>query len=251
VRLGKRLKRAPWVQKTVGLLAAEYLRLVWKTSRFTVEPANVYELYELHQPLIVAMWHGQHFVAPFLGKNYRVKVLVSRHADGEINAIAAERLGIGTIRGSGDHGNRFYLKGGVSAFRAMIESLAAGWNMALTADVPKVARVAGLGIIKLAAESGRPILPISVATSRRIVLDNWDRSEINLPFSRGAVIVGDPIRVPANADAKTLEAARVALERALNVASERAHALADRRPIAASPDPRPASASIPQTRESS
>jgi len=216
------------------VLTAEYLRLVWKTSRFVMEPADPYRMYETNQPLIIGVWHGQHFLMPFLRRHYRFKVLISRHTDGEINAIAAERLGIGTVRGSGDHGRRFHVKGGVAGFKGMIEALAEGWNMALTADVPKISRVAGLGIIKLAQISGRPIFPISLATSRRIVLDNWDRSEINLPFSRGAIVVGDPIRVPADADAQMLERKRSELEEALNAASDRAHAIADRRsPIAA------------------
>jgi lysophospholipid acyltransferase (LPLAT)-like uncharacterized protein len=89
--------------------------------------------------------------------------------------------------------------------------------------------VAGLGIIKLARESGRPIYAVSFATSRRIVLDNWDRSEINLPFSRGAIIVGDPIRVASDADAAALETARKQLELALDTGFERAHALVDGR----------------------
>ena len=227
--LRRRLKNQPWVQKTIGLLAAEYLRLVWHTSRFTMEPVEPYRMYKLEQPVIIAMWHGQHFLLPFLKRNYRFKVLISRHSDGEINAIAAERLGIGTVRGSGDHGQRFQIKGGVAGFVSMLDSLAEGWNMALTADVPKVSRVAGRGIIKLAQESGRPIVPVSLATSRRIVLDNWDRSEINLPFSRGAIVVGDLIRVPKDADTSALQEARGALESALNAATERAHAIADRR----------------------
>jgi lysophospholipid acyltransferase (LPLAT)-like uncharacterized protein len=99
--------------------------------------------------------------------------------------------------------------------------------MALTADVPKVSRVSGLGIIKLARESGRPIYAVSFATSRRIVLDNWDRSEINLPFSRGAIIVSDPIRVAMDADATALEDARNQLESALNAGTERAHTMVD------------------------
>ncbi len=229
MRLGRRLKNKPWVQKTVGTLAAEYLRLVWTTSRFRMEPAEPYRLYEAQQPVIIAMWHGQHFLLPFLRRQYRFRVLISRHSDGEINAIAAERLGIGTVRGSGDHGTRFHVKGGVAGFKGMLDSLEQGWNVALTADVPKVSRVAGRGIIKLAQESGRPIFPVSLATSRRIVLDNWDRSEINLPFSRGAIVIGDPIRVPPDADAATLERMRSELESALNAASNRAHILADRR----------------------
>ena len=111
----------------------------------------------------------------------------------------------------------------------MLESLEQGWNMALTADVPKVSRVAGRGIIKLAQELGRPIFPVSLATSRRIVLNNWDRSEINLPFSRGGIVVGEPVRVPKDADTTVLQQARATLEKALNAATERAHAIADRR----------------------
>ncbi len=223
------LREKAWARKAVGLLAAEYLRLVWVTSRFVMEPADPYRMYETDQPVIIGMWHGQHFLMPFLRRSYRFRVLISRHADGEINAIAAERLGIGTVRGSGDHGRRFQVKGGVAGFKGMLDLLAEGWNMALTADVPKVSRVAGAGIIKLAQVSGRPIFPVALATSRRIVLDNWDRSEINLPFSRGAIVVGDPIRVPADADAQILERIRSALETALNAASERAHAIADAR----------------------
>jgi lysophospholipid acyltransferase (LPLAT)-like uncharacterized protein len=217
------------VQKTVGVLGAEYLRLVWNTSRFTIEPADLYERVEPDLPLIIAMWHGEHFLAPFLRREHRAKVLISRHGDGELNAIAAERLGVGTVRGSGSHSLRFHDKGGVPAFKEMLEALGAGWTMALTADVPKVSRVAGRGIVMLARESGRPIYPVSFATSRRIVLDNWDRSQINLPFSRGAIVVGEPIRVAAKADPQMVEQARDALEKALDAASERAHAIADRR----------------------
>ncbi len=229
MKFARRITNTPWVQRAIGIAAAEYLRLVWKTSRFTMEPPDPFGMYEKYEPVIIAMWHGQHFLLPFFRRNYRIKVLVSRHADGEINAIAAERLGIGTVRGSGDHARRFHIKGGVGAFRNMLESLADGCNMALTADVPKVSRVAGLGIIKLAAESGRPIFPVALTTSRRIVLNNWDRSEINLPLSHGAIVVGDPVRVPAEADEQMQETARATLENALNAATERAHVIVDGR----------------------
>ena len=230
MKLTRRLMQRRWLQKTIGVAAGEYLRLVWMTSRFTVEPTDPYRLYEREQPVILAMWHGQHFMLPFLRRGYPFKVLISRHIDGEINAIAAEWLGVGTVRGSGDHGRRYNVKGGVGAFKGMMNTLADGCNMALTADVPKVARVAGLGIIKLASATGRPIFPVALATSRRIVLDNWDRSAINLPLSRGATVVGDPIHVPAEADPDALERARSALEQALNAATERAYAIVDRLP---------------------
>jgi hypothetical protein len=228
--LFRRIATATPVQKLIGALGANYLRLVWYTSRFIIEPIDLYERIDGDLPVIIAMWHGQHFMAPFMRREkYRVKVLISRHRDGEINAIAAERLGLGTIRGSGSHGGEYHRKGGVSAFREMMDTLAAGDSMALTADVPKVARVAGPGIIKLAQASGRPIYPVAMATSRRHELDNWDRSAINLPFGRCALVVGEPVRVAADADAAASETARKALEDELNRITRRAYAIVDRR----------------------
>ena len=225
----RRIAPSPVVQRFVGFMAAEYLRLVWLTNRLTIEPANLYETVEPHQPVIVAMWHGQHFMVPFLSRGHQVKVLISRHRDGEINAYAAERLGIGTVRGSGDHGRRFDVKGGVGAFKSMLNALADGYNMALTADVPKVARVAGLGIIKLARFSGRPIYPVAVATSRRIVLKNWDRSTINLPLGRAAIVSTEPITVPPNADEDMMERCRLLVQQRLVQVHERAYEILDRK----------------------
>jgi hypothetical protein len=216
-------------QQAAGAVAAEYLRLVWNTTRLVVEPDGIYEQVDRDAPVIIAMWHGQHFLAPFIRRaGDRAKVLVSRHRDGEINALAAARLGIDAIRGSGHHGSGFIGKGGVNAFKEMVNALAEGYNVALTADIPKVARVAGLGIIKLASASGRPIYPIAIATRRRIELKNWDRTAINLPFGRGGGVAGEPLRVPADADDAALERARRALEIALDAATARAYAIADR-----------------------
>jgi len=225
----KRLVGSRPFQKTTGVLAAEYLRLVWKTTWLAIEPEGVYEKVDRDAPVIIAMWHGQHFLAPFIRRaQHRAKVLVSRHRDGEINALAVEWLGIDAIRGSGNHGGGFLGKGGVSAFKEMLSALEAGYNVALTADIPKVARVAGLGVVKLASASGRPIYPIAIATRRRVELNNWDRTAINLPFGRGGGVAGEPICVPADADAAALETARCALEASLNAATARAYALADR-----------------------
>lgn len=226
--LKKRIATSRPFQLAVGILAAQYLRLVRNTSRVVVEPADFYERAEPDQPVIVAMWHGQHFMVPFFRKpHHKVKVLISRHRDGEVNAIAAERLGVGTVRGSGDHGGRFDRKGGVAAFKGMLDALAEGYNMALTADVPKVSRVAGNGIVMLARLSGRPIYPVAATTSRRIELETWDRTEVNLPFSRFAIVVGEPIRVAADADEAAMERARQAVEAGLNAASARAHEIVD------------------------
>lgn len=225
----KRIVTSAAFQKAVGTAGAWYLRLVWYTNGKTIEPADIYD--KVITPAIVAMWHGQHFLAPFIKPSkgqFRAKVLISRHRDGEINAIAAENLGIGTIRGSGAHNGEFQRKGGFTAFTEMIEALKQGYNVALTADVPKVARVCGLGIIKLAQHSGCPIYAVAIASSRRKILNNWDRSAVNLPFGRIGLVAGEPISVPRDADAATLEAARQQVENELNRVTTRAYELADR-----------------------
>ena len=226
----KRIGRQRWVQVTLGTLAAEYLRLVYTTTKVRIDPPDGYARIDANVPVILAMWHGQHFLGPFMRRaTDRGKVLISRHRDAEVNAVVCERLGVETIRGSGDNGAEFIRKGGLGAFRQMLNALADNYSVALTADVPKVSRVAGLGIVMLARESGRPIFPVALATSRRYVLDNWDKTTINLPFSRGAAVCGEPVRVPPDATDETLEQYRRQVEENLNAATARAYAIADNR----------------------
>ena len=73
---------------------------------------------------------------------------------------------------------------------------------------PKVSRRAGLGIVTLARMTGRPIFPIAVVTSRRYDFRSWDRASMGKPFGHGAMVLGDAIRVPREADDAALEAAR-------------------------------------------
>ena len=229
-RLLRDTLRGSWFQRGIGFLAAEYLKFVWRTNRFTLDPPGLYERVERQLPAIFAFWHGQHFMTPFIKTkdSHVAKVLVSLHPDGEYNAIAAERLGIGTIRGSGDHGSGFHRKGGISAYREMVRALEENYKVAMTADVPKRSRIVGLGIIMLARESGRPIMPFAMATSRYIRLNNWDRTTINLPFGRGALIGVEEVYVPSDADAEKMEELRLKLEAILNEATRRAYAMVGR-----------------------
>ena len=224
----KQIAASPAFMDAAGWLGAGYLKLVWHTSRSTLEPATIYETIQM--PAIITMWHGQHFMMPFIKRpEYRAKVLISRHRDGELNARAAKYLGIDTIRGSGAHNGEFNRKGGATAFAEMLDALKQGYNVALTADVPKVSRVAGLGVIKLAQYSGRPIYSAAIASSRRIELSNWDHTAVNLPFSRLGMVASEPIYVAKNADPRALEAAREKVENELNRVTARAYAIADRK----------------------
>jgi len=39
-KLIRNVLRSSWVQRAVGFLAAEYLRLVWLTNKFSFDPAR-------------------------------------------------------------------------------------------------------------------------------------------------------------------------------------------------------------------
>ncbi|MDF2620670.1 MAG: hypothetical protein K0S00_3329 [Xanthobacteraceae bacterium] len=234
----RRLRTSPTVRTVLGRTMASYLRLVWRTQRVVMEPANLYELADAQLPMILTFWHGQHFLTPFLVKPYhRARVMISRSADADVNAIAAEALGIGAVRGSGAQGRDFRTKGGFNATVEMIRHLGEGTNVAMTADVPKIARVAGLGVVTIAKHSGRPIYPVAIATSNRILAKSWDRAAIHLPFGRAAVVAGDGLRVPADAGPEELDAARHELQRQLDEITARAEALVGRPAKAAAAEP--------------
>jgi hypothetical protein len=222
----KRLGKTRYAQEALGFFLAAYIWLVRRTNRFVIEPQDLDAFVAGQTPVIVAMWHGQHFMVSFAWPKavVRMAALISRHGDAGANAAALRRLGVASIRGSGGRAERMREKGGAPAMREMLRALSEGTSVALTADVPKRARVAGLGIVTLARLSGRPIAPVAVVTSRRFDFKSWDRASIGKPFGRGAIVVGDLIRVPPDADKARMEDCRKAIEAGLDAVHRLAYA---------------------------
>lgn len=212
-------------------LFAQAMRFVRITNPTVAGSAPLSGTYDADGPGIIALWHGQHLLAPvFYPKNRGLVAMVSRSADAELNAMVVEKFGIETVRGSGGRSpGKHYDKGGAKALVALKKALDAGKNVCMIADIPHgTPRDAGLGIILLARLSGRPIIPAAIATSRRKVLErSWDRTAINLPFGRSAVSVGELIHVPKNADEAEMERQRRLLTDTLNAATRKAYALVD------------------------
>jgi lysophospholipid acyltransferase (LPLAT)-like uncharacterized protein len=211
-----------------GWLLAVHYKAVGLTNSVVHSPeTDYYKPFDSNQAVIIAFWHGQHFLVPFIGWHpERLNILVTTHKDGEIVARACGHFGLRCIRGSG--GGDFVRKKAVRAFTTMLHALQRNESVVMTADVPKVARVAGLGIVTLAKHSGCPIIPVAMATSRRYELSNWDRTCINLPFGRMSAVRGEPIWVARHADDAALEAARAKVEQDMNEVTVRAYELCDR-----------------------
>jgi lysophospholipid acyltransferase (LPLAT)-like uncharacterized protein len=227
----KPLAQSHFSKNVLASMLAHGLRFIKLTNPLVEGSSDLEQARKEMTPAIVALWHGQHLLAPAIFKGAQgVVAMVSRSADAEMNAMVVEKLGLEAVRGSGGRdGSNHMDKGGARALIALKKALDAGKNVAMIADIPKgTPRDAGLGIVTLAKLSGRPIIPLAVATSRRKVLEkSWDKTTINLPFGRGAAIVGDPILVPADAGEAEMEEKRQEVTAGLNAATERAYRLVD------------------------
>jgi 3-deoxy-D-manno-octulosonic-acid transferase len=99
----------------------------------------------------------------------------------------------------------------------MLKQLAAGACVGITPDGPRgPAMHASPGIVNVARLAGVPIVPVVFATSRRRVLDSWDRFHLAEPFGRGVFLWGEPIEIDRELDDAGLEHARFLVEGRMN-----------------------------------
>lgn len=224
----KKLATSHTVLTLAGKAIGYWLRFIHASSRLVKDPEPDYLRVWGDFPAIIALWHGQHFMAPLVRhRDHEVRALVSRSGDGQLNAAAMEVLGVESVRGSGGRNRQKTLsKGGVSALKHLITTLRQGLSVVMTVNVPKSRagpRECGMGVIMLAKLSGRPIIPSAYASHWRVDLDTWDKASINLPFSKAAFVIGDPIYVARDLDDDAMEQARQQVEAELNRVTEEAY----------------------------
>jgi lysophospholipid acyltransferase (LPLAT)-like uncharacterized protein len=219
----------PWLRSLAGKGLALYLRLVQATTRVEHVPADRNErltrFAEL-RPAIMVSWHTNILALPFFlepGMGEFV-ALASPHADGQIGAAAITAFGYRAIVGTGASHRQTEGTGGTGAFRAMLKELAEGRSVYLSGEVPPIpGRHVSMGIIALARASGRPIIAIAAAGTRRTVFERlWDKMEIYHPFGRAVVIADGPLFVDetiSNEDAR--DRLKTLLDSALDEAQRR------------------------------
>jgi 3-deoxy-D-manno-octulosonic-acid transferase len=191
----------------LGSLLARYIRFVHNSSRQTQEMTERFERHSHSHPCVVAMWHGQFMLMPMVRRpGFEADAMLARHRDAELMGATLADFDIRLIRGAGA-GGRNKDRGGGHAYRAAVQTLREGRSVAMTADVPGSGepRRAGLGVVLVARQSGRPVLPLAIATSHYISLNTWSRFTINLPWSDLGFAVGKPVHVPRTAEGAELE----------------------------------------------
>ncbi len=233
MRLSKRLLKSRAGQGLLARVAAAYVRLVTLCTRWRIEDAELKPLLAAGEVGILAFWHGRLLMMPmsWKGRPRPFHMMISEHRDGALIARAIARLDLQTVAADSKSGAR-------AALRAMKRHMDAGGWVGITPDGPKGPRMrAKPGAIKLAQLSGRPIVPVSLGMSRRRIVSSWDRFLLAWPFGRGVIRFGAPIRVPRDADAATLEAARRQLEDSLNALTEEVDRRCGVPAVAPAPEP--------------
>jgi lysophospholipid acyltransferase (LPLAT)-like uncharacterized protein len=208
----KRTGRRPAVQRALAWSAAQHIRLVRGTTAWTtVNGTAAAAAWGGDAPAIVAFWHNRLMMMPYCWPvPLPFHMLISSHPDGQLIARTVAHFGITTIAGSSR-------RGGLEALRLMTRKLKSGESVGITPDGPRGPRMrAGDGALVLARLTGAPILPAAAAVSRRVVLRTWDRLLVALPFGQGAMVWGEPIRVPRDTDDAAMAAYRTQLEAELN-----------------------------------
>ncbi len=222
--LAKRIGKSESLRGALCWLAAQYIRLVWASGRWSVTgDGPPRRLWDDGRPFILAFWHNRLLMMPRCWRRgVPIHMLISQHRDGQLIARTVAHFSIRTVAGS-------TTRGGAGALRAMLKALKAGECVGITPDGPKGPRQrASDGIVAVARMSGCPIIPVTYAVARRKLLRSWDRFVVPLPFTRGVIAWGEPIEVPRDGDE---EEARRRIEAAMNALADAADAAVGAEPV--------------------
>lgn len=150
------------------------------------------------QRFIYAFWHQRQVFFTVSHRGDKMSVLISKSVDGEmISETIRLCCGVASVRGS-------TTRGASDAVRGLITALRSGLDLGITPDGPKGPKEEiKEGVLYLAQKLGVPILPITNASSNRLILrKTWDQFQIPMPFGRSVVVYGEPIFVGLADDLK-------------------------------------------------
>ncbi len=229
-RKSLRFRILKWILPRLAYLASY---LFFGTARIRhVDKQHFDKFVKRGRPIIWACYHQGVLLLPFLlrdpGLGWRI-AMVSSSLDGDLIAETMRLFGQHAARGSST-------RGGKRALQVMTEMLNRGnregkvpHHGLFTVDGPQgPAGVTKIGAIKLAKETGLPVVPVNWWAWPRIQFRSWDRTILPLPFARLVIVYGEEIRVPPDATAEEMERLRGVLDRRLQDVLDRAKAASGR-----------------------
>ncbi len=233
----KMILRSAIVATLLGWLIWAYMALCNRTIRWTVEgDEDALKIWLGYPNIIVAAWHSTILLLPsgwnriiqkWPNQKTRSAMLISLSKDGEPVANAIKHLGLEAVRGSSTHKGKKRDKGGMKALAEALRILKNGGGICITPDGPRgPAEIAQSGPIIMSQRTDAPILPYAIVSSPRRRLNTWDRFRIPYPFTRGALVFGEPVIAGDQDDRESL---RLKLETNLNAAMARAESLVEKK----------------------
>jgi lysophospholipid acyltransferase (LPLAT)-like uncharacterized protein len=206
-RSRRELTRSRLLLYRVAVVVAWWLvRSLWATCRITHvagrEAAG--QAVREHQSLIPVYWHqhllfGAHALLDLRRDGLKPGFLVSPSVDGTGPAMLVEKVGGEVIRGSSTNTGARALK---DYYELVVKRQV---SPVITPDGPRgPLHEVKPGAIMLAQITGKPILPIAVAHAWQYTFRTWDAFELPLPFSRVAIVYGEPVKVARAMDAAAL-----------------------------------------------
>ncbi len=205
--------RHPLLLHWVPPLAKAVMSLVYRTCRKTVVNLDAeQQLVAQGRPILYTCWHGQlaYVFCTFPDRPRPIVLLASPSFDGDLISRVAQRFGATVFFGSRN-------KGGLTALKKIAARMRQGNYGGIIADGSRGPyHHLQKGVVLLARDAGASVIPVAVASERKVVLNSWDRFELTLPFSRVALLFGEPFAVPPDARGRALEQFRLDLETRLN-----------------------------------
>lgn len=171
---------------------------------------------------VYALWHRSLLGVAYHFRKRKIAILISPSFDGEWITRIIRYVGYTAVRGSSS-------RAGAAGLLGMRKALQHANYAAFTTDGPRgPVYIVKPGVIKLAQQVGGGVGIFYALPDRFWQLRSWDRFIIPKPFSRVVIAWEPPVPVPADASPAEFEAARVAVQQAL----ERARAAAEQHVIA-------------------
>ena len=193
----------------IAAVGAPIVGALGRTLRWRAEGLEHLDAVEAagRQP-VYALWHGRILPAITFLRDRGIVAITSENYDGEWIARLMRRFGYGASRGSTS-------RGAGRALRQLLRDVK-DKPVAFTVDGPRgPARTAQPGAVWLAKATGNPVVPFHIEAASHWTLRSWDRGQVPCPFSRAAIVFGEPIQVPRDAARPVLEQARLQLEQSL------------------------------------
>lgn len=180
-------------QRLLGAVGAILLRLwgaTWRQQQQGLERLDA-QLAGGKRTLLLC-WHGDYPTLLALLHHRRACVLTNRSWRGRTIGCLCQRLGLASLELPAEPGHRFPLD--------LRQRLADQPVWATAADGPLgPSRQVKPRLLALANHFGFTPLPLGVAGRPNWrVKGRWDKMELPLPFSRVALVVGEPLKLPSH-----------------------------------------------------